>query len=83
MNKYLFSILIFAASVTASFAQDRVFAYTYQTNVLNKGDFDLEFHNTFKSGKVGAYSPYVFGQSLEQRLELEFGLGHKVQNFLY
>ena len=83
MNKYLFSILIFAASTTASFAQDRMFAYTYQTNVLNKGDFDLEFHNTFKSGKVGAYSPYVFGQSLEQRLELEFGLGHKVQNFLY
>ena len=83
MNKYLFSILISAASATASFAQDRVFAYTYQTNVLNKGDFDLEFHNTFKTGKVGSYSPYVFGQSLEQRLELEFGLGHKVQTAFY
>ena len=83
MNKYLFSILISVASATASFAQDRVFAYTYQTNVLNKGDFDLEFHNIFKTGKVGKYSPYVFGQSLKQRLELEFGLGHKVQTAFY
>ena len=56
-----------------------MFVYTYQTNVLNNGHFDLEFQNTFKTGKVGAYSPYVFWQSLKQRLELEFGLGHKEQ----
>ena len=83
MNKYIFLILISVVSANASFAQDRVFAYTYQTNVLNKGDFDFEFHNTFKTGKVGKYSPYVFGQSLKQRLELEFGLGHKVQTAFY
>ena len=56
-----------------------MFAYIDQTNVLNKGDFDLESHNTFKTRKVGAYSPYVFGQSLKQRLELDFGLRHKEQ----
>ncbi|PWT93844.1 MAG: hypothetical protein C5B54_01240 [Acidobacteria bacterium] len=64
-------------------AQDRVFAYTYQSNVLNKGDFDLEFQNTLRTGKVGAYSPYIFGQHLDQRLELEFGLGKKVQTAFY
>lgn len=81
--KKLFSILILATLTSASLAQDRVFAYTYQTNVLNKGDFDLEFHNTLKTGKVGANSPYVFGQYLKQRLEFEFGLGKKVQTAFY
>lgn len=64
-------------------AQDRVFAYTYQSNVLNKGDFDLEFQNTLRTGKVGLYSPYIFGQHLDQRLEFEFGLGKKVQTAFY
>ena len=81
--KYIFSIIILIAIETTSFAQDRVFAYTYQTNVLNKGDFDIEFQNTLRTGKVGAYSPYVFGQHLDQRLELEFGLGEKVQTAFY
>lgn len=83
MQKLFSILLIITAITTTSFAQDRLFAYTYQTNVLNKGDFDLEFHNTLATGKVGAYSPYVFGQSLKQRLELEFGLGHKVQTAFY
>ena len=72
-------ILISIVSATASFSQDRVFVYTYQKNVLNNGHFDLEFHNTFKTAKVGAYSPYVFWQPFKQRHELEFGLGHKEQ----
>jgi len=60
-----------------------MFAYTYQTNVLNKGDFDLEFQNSFASGKTGAYSPFIFGRHLDQRLELEVGLGKKVQTSFY
>jgi hypothetical protein len=82
--KYIVSIiiiLIFFNHVTH--AQDRVFAYTYQTNVLNKGDFDLEFQNTLRTGKVGEFSPYVFGQHLDQRLELEFGLGSNIQTSFY
>ena len=81
--KYIFAIFIFLAFATTTFSQDRVFAYTYQTNVLNKGDFDLEFQNTLRMGKVGAFSPYVFGQHLDQRLELEIGLGKKVQTAFY
>jgi hypothetical protein len=64
-------------------AQDRLFAYTYQTNVLNKGDFDLEFQTTLATGKEGDYSPYIFGQHLDQRLEFEVGLGKKVQTAFY
>lgn len=60
-----------------------MFAYTYQTNVLSKGDFDLEFQNTFAAGKVGKFSPYVFGQHLDQRLEFEIGLGRKIQTAFY
>src|SRR4051812_6701817 len=64
-------------------AQDRMFAYTYQTNVLNKGDFDLEFQNELRLGKVGKFSPYAFGQHLNQRIEFEVGLGKKVQTAFY
>lgn len=82
--KYIVSLIVFSLILNLSInAQDRVFAYTYQTNVLNKGDFDLEFQNTLRTGKVGAFSPYVFGQHLDQRLELEFGLGSNVQTSFY
>lgn len=82
MNHILTLLLILSTAV-ASFSQDRLFAYTYQTNVLNKGDFDLEFQNTLSAGKAGAYSPYVFGRHLDQRLEFEVGLGRKVQTAFY
>ncbi|MGN6604475.1 MAG: hypothetical protein ACTHK8_18600, partial [Ginsengibacter sp.] len=68
---------------TIAFAQDRIFAYTYQTNVLNKGDFDVEFQNTLAAGKKGLYSPYIFGRHLDQRLEFEVGLGKNVQTSFY
>jgi len=81
--RYFFTAVIFCALTNVSLAQDRMFAYTYQTNVLNKANFDLEFQNTLATGKVGAYSPYVFGQHLDQRLEFEVGLGKKVQTSFY
>src|SRR5258708_40092297 len=81
MRKYLPLALLFIG--INGRAQDRMFAYTYQTNVLNKGDFDLEFQNTLRTGKAGAYSPYVFGQHLDQRLEFEVGLGKNIQTSFY
>lgn len=78
---FILSIVILAVSLTK--AQDRIFAYTYQTNVLNKGDLDLEFHNTLSVGKVGDYSPYILGTHLDQRFELEVGLGKNVQTAFY
>lgn len=64
-------------------AQDRMFSFTYQTNVLNKGGFDMEFQNELLVGKKGPNSPYAFGQSLDQRLEFEFGLGRNMQTSFY
>jgi hypothetical protein len=64
-------------------AQDRMFSFTYQTNVLNRGGFDLEFQNELLAGKTGANSPFAYGQSLNQRLEFEFGLGSNVQTSFY
>jgi len=81
--KYILTTAIFCLLITASYAQDRVFGYTYQSNVLNKGDFDLEFWNTLSTGKVGDNSPYIYGQHLDQRLEFEFGLGKNVQTAFY
>ncbi|MDP4263563.1 MAG: hypothetical protein Q8941_13635 [Bacteroidota bacterium] len=81
--KYVLTGIVLFTLTIPSLAQDRMFAYTYQTNVLNKGDFDIEFQNTLRTGKMGAYSPYIFGQHLDQRLELEFGLGKNVQTSFY
>lgn len=83
MKKILAASFILIITAATSFAQDRVFAYTYQTNVLNKGDFDIEFQNELRIGKAGAFSPYVFGQHLNQRLEFEVGFGKNVQTSFY
>ena len=81
--KWLIVLPVFLAFALPSFSQDRVFAYTYETNVLNKGDIDIEFQNTLRTGKTGVGSPYSFGQHLDQRLELEYGLGHRMQTAFY
>ena len=84
MSKNILLFLLIVGGIAQhSEAQDRMFAYAYQTNVLNKGDFDMEFQNTLATGKTGANSPYVFGQHLDQRLEFEVGLGKKVQTSFY
>jgi hypothetical protein len=75
-----FSILLYTINAGA---QDRLLSYTYQSNVLDKGAFDLEFQTTLKSGKSGAFSPYVYGRHLDQRLEFEFGLGSNIQTAFY
>jgi hypothetical protein len=74
------SLLTFSLFATA---QDRLFAYTYQTSVLSRGAFDLELHNTLLTGRKGPHTPYVFSQSLNQRIEMEFGLGHNLQTAFY
>ena len=81
--KYFLTIAFLLISIFSSLAQDRLMAYTYQTSVLSKGGFDIEFQNTLRTGKQGEFSPYVFGQHLDQRLELEFGLGKNVQTSFY
>lgn len=73
-NLFIFNILN---------GQDRVFARTYQSNVLAKGQIDLEYISTLRMGKKGPGSPYSFGRRLDSRLELEFGLGKNLQTAFY
>lgn len=81
--KYIFTTALLLLTTVATFAQDRVFARTYQSTVLGKGNFDLEYWTTLRTGKVGDYSPYAFGRYLDNRFELEFGLGKNIQTAFY
>jgi hypothetical protein len=83
MKLFLLQILILGLCAPLSQAQDRVFARTYQSNVLAEGSFDIEYWTTLRTGKVEKHSPYAFGRHLDTRFELEFGLGKNVQTAFY
>jgi hypothetical protein len=44
MKKFIF--LLALANVTIIYGQDRLFTYTYQSTVLNKGQKEIEIWNT-------------------------------------
>ena len=62
----------------SSSAQDRYFGRTYTSNVLPKGAIDIEFWHTSRFG----YSNQFF-HAQDQRMELEIGLGKKLQTAFY
>lgn len=63
-------------------AQDRNLTYTYQSNVLPKGGIDIEAWNTVRAGrKTDGQNLYFRG--IDQRLELEVGLGKNLQTSVY
>ncbi len=62
----------------SSFAQDRFFARTYTSDVLPKGAIDLELWHTSRFGHSGQ-----FFHAQDQRMEVEFGLGKKLQTAIY
>jgi hypothetical protein len=75
MKKILF-IAAFSMAIGAV-AQDRVFTYTYQSNVLNKGQKELEVWSTLGTGRQNFY------RGLNHSLEFEVGLGGKLQTAFY
>ncbi len=79
MKKITFLLLVspFFLEISTAFAQDRVFAYTYQSNVLNKGQKELEVWNTLRSGREDFY------RGIDNRAEFEIGLGSRVQTAFY
>lgn len=68
-------ILIFNFKILI--AQDRHFAWTYESITLPKGSIDIEPWVTIKSGKKNYYN------RLEARFEFELGLTDKLQTALY
>jgi hypothetical protein len=75
MRKILCIAAIFVALVTN--AQDRIFTYTYQSNVLNKGQKEIEVWSTLGTGRQDYY------RGLNHSLEFEIGLGKKLQTAFY
>lgn len=81
MNLKKISITLITASFllpAATSAQDRIFARTYQTNVLNPGSIDIEFWTTSRYGKEDR-----FFHRLDQRLEFEMGVAKNIQTAFY
>ena len=61
-----------------SIAQDRYFGRTYTSDVLPKGSVDMELWHTSRFGHSGQ-----FFHAQDQRMEIEFGLGKKLQTSVY
>lgn len=73
MKKYLLLLI----SPSFLLAQDRIFNYTYQSNVLNKGQKEVEVWTTLLTGKANFY------REIQNRVEYEVGLGSNLQVAFY
>ena len=76
MKRSVLIILSFLGVITIQ-AQDRLFTYTYQSSVLNKGQRELESWNTLRTGREDYYARY------DNRTEYEIGLGNNLQTAFY
>jgi hypothetical protein len=75
MKKFIYILgLFFTITV---YSQDRLFTYTYQSGVLNQGQREIEVWNTLRTGKSDFYT------RLDNRTEIEIGLGHHLQTSFY
>jgi hypothetical protein len=69
-------LLILLPLAVAS-SQDRVFTYTYQTQVLAPHQFEIEVWNTLRWGRLDYY------RALDQRIEFEAGIAKDLQTAFY
>lgn len=76
--KFVTLYILFILSAFTGFAQDRYFARTYTANVLAKGGKDLELWHTSRFGHANE-----FFHAMDQRMELEIGLGGRLQTAFY
>jgi hypothetical protein len=78
MRQIVLSVLLLVTVISGLRAQDRYFARTYTTNILPKGNFDIELWHTSRFGHEGQYF-----HAMDQRFEYEVGLGRNVQTAFY
>lgn len=76
VRKTIFGTLFFLAFFSIH-AQDRLFTYTYQSSVLNKGQREIEVWNTLRTGRNNYFA------RLDNRTEFEIGLGKNIQTAFY
>jgi hypothetical protein len=70
-------ILLGLILAISTYAQDRLFTYTYQSSVLNKGQRELESWNTLRMGREDYFARF------DNRTECEIGLGKNLQTAFY
>jgi hypothetical protein len=68
-------LVVFATELVN--AQDRIFTYTYQSQVLGPQQYEIEVWNTLRWGRPNYY------RSLVQRVEFETGLARNLQTAFY
>lgn len=73
----LFFLLSFLYNINGT-AQDRHFAWSYNSPVVGKGNVDIEVWNTYSFGRKDYH--YT---ALSQRVEFEFGVTDKIQTAFY
>jgi hypothetical protein len=76
MHRFLAALLVTAITVPAA-ASERHFTYTYESQVLNPGDLEIEPWTTLRAGREDYYQRY------DLRLEFEFGVVPNLQTALY
>ncbi len=74
---HLFAFLLVFIPLAVASSQDRVFTYTYQTQVLAPHQFEIEVWNTLRWGRLDYY------RALDQRVEFETGLAKSLQTAFY
>jgi hypothetical protein len=72
------TLVFFASTFIFVQAQDRNFGRTYTSNILPKGNFDIELWHTSRFGHEDQYF-----HAMDQRVEYEVGLGRNVQTAFY
>ncbi|MCC6899462.1 MAG: hypothetical protein IT377_10835 [Polyangiaceae bacterium] len=77
LRSALFTAALLAALPGTAAASERHFTYTYESNVLNPGDVELEPWTTWRAGRESYYSRF------DQRLEFEFGVVPDLQMAWY
>ncbi len=77
IHRNLILLFLMTISSTMLFANERLFSYTYQSNVLGKGQREIEIWNTFHWQRDDFY------RSFRHRIEYEVGLVGKLQTAFY
>lgn len=73
----LILLFLMTVSSTTLFSNERLFTYTYQSNVLGKGQREIEIWNTFHWQRADFYRRF------RHRVEYEVGLGGNLQTAFY
>ncbi len=71
-----------AALAPAARANDRAFAYTYESAVLPENAREFEMWSTWRHGRANEFGSYFYS-AFDHRMEYEMGLGGDLQTSFY